>query len=335
MSKSLRKSKLNHSESPDANSLFVSNFKFLLQSRQVTQADVSLKTDITAAEMRRVEAGNSRESVTVLLRISAFFGVSLDALLRQDLSNANGGHAAPSQNFTDDDQLATIEIADKWSGELEPPTARQNLYAWLLTRGCRIVATSREKLENFISGTTSRIDISATEQYEPESSITATFSLSRINAATEPQVHQISAKLSALHETAPNVHQIFYPPECDILSLKEVFNLLSGRCVYKTFYPAMTNPLSAWLKINFYKSLSQYHYELERHGSKYGFALEPTLRFYNIVECKTQEGLKNLIDSLNEGNKVLVAIETSKGVVPKFIEANPVTRVLRITPFDH
>lgn len=335
MSKSLRKSKLDHSQLPDANSLFVSNFKFLLQGRQVSQGEVLLKTDITPSELRRVESGNSRESVTVLLRISAFFGVSLDAMLRQDLSKANGGHATMSQVLAADSQLTTIELNTPLSPELGAPTAREKLYAWLVAKGCRIITTSKEKLESFSYGATSHLDIYATEQFDEHSSITATFSISRISPGREPQVHQISAKLTQLDGLLPDITHAFYAPECDVLSLKEVFNLLSGRSVHKSFNPEMPSTIPAWLKINFYKSLSAYQYELEKYGSKYGFDLEPTLRFYNILECKTQEGLKNLIGSLNEGNKVLVAIETSRGVVPKYIEANPVSRVLRITPFNH
>lgn len=334
MSKSLKKSTLNHSQSPDANSLFVSNFKFLLQCRQVSQADVLLKTDITPSELKRVRTGKSRESVTVLLRISAYFGVSLDALLRQDISKANGGHAVLPQNLLKNDQFTTIELTKPLSPELDAVSTRAKLYEWLVTKGCRIITASKEKFERFIDGAISHLDIAATEQFDQQSSIVATFSLSRMSTDKEPQVHQIFAKLSQLDGPIPEIQHTFYAPESDILNLKEVFNLLSGRCVHKKLNPAFPNPLSGWLQINFYKPLSQYQFELEKYGSKYGFDLEPTLRFYNIVECKTQQGLENLITSLNEGNKVLVAIETSKGVVPKYIEANPASRVLRITQFS-
>jgi transcriptional regulator with XRE-family HTH domain len=310
------------------------NFTFLLQSRNVTQAEVSAKTGLTPAELKRIEAGKSRESVTLLLSISSYFGVSLDALLRQDLSQANGGFASPSPNLAATDQLPSIDVTIDWSPEQKSDIARQKLYAWLVTKGCRVITTSKEKIQSFLDETLSHLDISTTEQFDQDSSLTVIFSLGRSISNQEPVVQKVFARLNQFHEPESKIQQTFYAPECGLLNLKEIFNLLCGRSVCKVLNPGTPISQTAWLKINFHKSLSQNQYDLEKVGSNYGFNLESVLRFYDIVECKTTEGMRNLVNSLNEGNKLLVAFETANKIVPKYIEANPVSRVLRITPFN-
>ena len=67
-----------------------SNIKLLRKRRKRTQDDVATVIGIKRVTYTGIELGNSFPSIEVLLKLSDYFGISVDSLLRTDLSMLSG-----------------------------------------------------------------------------------------------------------------------------------------------------------------------------------------------------------------------------------------------------
>jgi transcriptional regulator with XRE-family HTH domain len=312
MPKSLLKSCVNWSKSSDATTLFASNFAFLLKSRGVTTDEFSAKTSISTIELSKIEQGNSQVSTSLLLVICSYFRISLDSLLRHDLASEDS-HINHSK--------------------IDRPS--RGFYAWLESKGYNNINTPREQVENFLKQQTCAFEISVTEQFAQQYLLDVIITVSSIQYSHGFAIYKISANLHQFHSHAHLTQHSFHLPECNMFNIKEIFNLLCGRSVFKVLNDSTPDPQAVWLKINFNKKISNSQYEIEKYSSNYGFHLESVLRYYNIVECETLEGVTNIVGLLKEGSKILVTFrQIKKGILLRYIEANPVSRVLRITPFN-
>ena len=64
--------------------MFSNRIRFLRQSKQLNQVQLSEKLDVTKQSISNWENGNILPSVEMLIKIAYFFGVSTDYLLGRD-----------------------------------------------------------------------------------------------------------------------------------------------------------------------------------------------------------------------------------------------------------
>jgi hypothetical protein len=85
-------------------------------------------------------------------------------------------------------------------------------------------------------------------------------------------------------------------------TLKEAYNLLAGRPVYKHLVNKDGEEYDAWVKINFKNKLENGNHEMKQYTKNYGFDLESVLSKYPIKELGNDQYKQSLIDSLHRGN---------------------------------
>jgi hypothetical protein len=96
-------------------------------------------------------------------------------------------------------------------------------------------------------------------------------------------------------------------------TLKEAYNLLAGRPVFKDLVSNEGKEYQAWVKLNFKNQLDNGNYEMKQFTANYGFDLEATLKHYPIKELLNAGYKQALIDSLNRGNLQKVTFVSGEG----------------------
>ena len=108
-------------------------------------------------------------------------------------------------------------------------------------------------------------------------------------------------------------------------TLKEAYNLLAGRPVFKDLVSNEGKEYQAWVKLNFKNQLDNGNYEMEQFTANYGFNLEATLKHYPIKELLNPEYKQSLIDSLNRGNLQKVTFVSGEGKEEKLYVSPHIT----------
>lgn len=120
------------------------------------------------------------------------------------------------------------------------------------------------------------------------------------------------------------VKQTFYiNPKQDNITLKEGYNLLSGRAIQKEHTPKEGAKYKAWLQLDFKETDKNGQYKTKQIHPNYGFDLEATLHKHPIKELNTVEGTKRLLESLERGNRQQVTYGEPGNEQKVFIEASP------------
>ena len=114
-------------------------------------------------------------------------------------------------------------------------------------------------------------------------------------------------------------------------TLKEAYNLLAGRPVFKDLVNNAGKEYEAWVKLNFKNQLENGNYEMKQFTANYGFDLEATLKHYPIKELMNTEYKQALIDSLNRGNLQKATFISGEGKEEKlFISPHITTGALAV-----
>ena len=96
-------------------------------------------------------------------------------------------------------------------------------------------------------------------------------------------------------------------------TLKEAYNLLAGRPVFKHLIDKEGTEYEAWVKLNFKNKLENGNFEMKQYHKNYGFELENTLSKYPIKELINQQYKDNLVESLQRGNSQKVTFVAKDG----------------------
>lgn len=128
------------------------------------------------------------------------------------------------------------------------------------------------------------------------------------------------------------IKQTFYQGNNEAnITLKEAYNLMSGRAVYKE---GLTNKekqeYNAWLQIDFKITDKNGNFKLHPYNEKYGFNLEKALGVHPIIELTDKEQKKRLIESLERGNRQSVSMVVGNDTRKLYIEAAPRFKSLNI-----
>lgn len=127
------------------------------------------------------------------------------------------------------------------------------------------------------------------------------------------------------------------------ITLKEGYNLMSGRAVYKenlvdkTFenrqLVGQSEPYSAWLKLRADTDENNNRY-IRSFKAQHGYDVEKVAQRYPIRELKSEDDRIELIASLKKGNQQYVNVDTPKGKQAFYAEANPQARDLNFYSTD-
>ncbi|WP_343748152.1 hypothetical protein [Fluviicola sp.] len=119
------------------------------------------------------------------------------------------------------------------------------------------------------------------------------------------------------------------------IKVREAYNLIEGRSVFKTQINQSGQPYKAWLHINFKDTDDNGNFQLERFGEKYGYDLEAKLSKLPIPKLAEPEYKAEVIKSLEAGNRVQVEYNIDGKDAVRYIEAVPQYKSLNVYGEDH
>lgn len=128
------------------------------------------------------------------------------------------------------------------------------------------------------------------------------------------------------------IAQTFYVGKENTFTLKEGYNLLSGRSVNKDLVNREKQEYNAWVKLDFKETDNSGNFKMKHYTENYGYNMEDALSKYPIKELANADGKKELIDSLKKGNRQSVTFLDGGSEQKRFIEANP--QYKSITVYD-
>lgn len=131
--------------------------------------------------------------------------------------------------------------------------------------------------------------------------------------------------LLAVKPEDPNniTEQTFYINQSNNITLKEAYNLLSGRAVQKELTNKEGQVYRAWLQLDFKETDGQ-NYKIKQYHQNYGFDLGQALAKHPIKELSVPQDKDRLLESLQRGNRQAVTFLQADGLeARRFVEASP------------
>ncbi len=109
----------------------------------------------------------------------------------------------------------------------------------------------------------------------------------------------------------------------DNITLKEAYNLMSGRAIFKEKINKEGEKYNAWQQLNFKETDAHGNFKLRPFNDNYGFDLKVVLQNHPIKELLTETDSQRLIESLERGNRQSVTLTIQGKEQKVFIEAAP------------
>ncbi|NIJ52613.1 hypothetical protein [Dyadobacter arcticus] len=128
------------------------------------------------------------------------------------------------------------------------------------------------------------------------------------------------------------MNQTFYIGKDNNITLKEGYNLMSGRAVNKDLTNKEGKIYNAWLQLDFKQTDNAGNFKQKQFHENYGFKLENELAKHPIKELQNDQERSKLLDSLQKGNRQSVTFLENGSEQRRYIEANP--QFKSITVYD-
>jgi len=135
---------------------------------------------------------------------------------------------------------------------------------------------------------------------------------------------------AVLKNDVGTTEQTFYVNKGHGVTLKEAFNLLEGRAVYKELTPKEGERYHAWIQLDFKQKEENGNYKTKQFHENYGYNLAETLQKFPIKELLDEQKRDRVMMSLQKGNLQSVTIEMGGKDQQYFIQANPQFKSLTI-----
>ncbi|MBV4357309.1 hypothetical protein [Pinibacter aurantiacus] len=119
----------------------------------------------------------------------------------------------------------------------------------------------------------------------------------------------------------------------NLFTLKEGYNLLAGRPVFKHMTNIEGNAYDSWVQLNLKNKLETGNFEMKQYTKNYGFDLESVLNKYPIKELTNDQYKANLVDSLNRGNLQKATFVGADGKEEK-LYISPVVTMSQLNVYD-
>lgn len=94
----------------------------------------------------------------------------------------------------------------------------------------------------------------------------------------------------------------------DNVTLKEAYNLMSGRAIFKEKVNKEGEKYTAWQQLNFKETDTHGNFKLRTFNENYGFDLKAILQNHPIKELQNETDSQRLIESLERGNRQSVTL---------------------------
>lgn len=120
----------------------------------------------------------------------------------------------------------------------------------------------------------------------------------------------------------------------DNITLKEAYNLMNGRSVYKELSNKEGQKYNAWLQLDFRETDKNGNYQLKQFHQNYGFDLEKSVNQLPIKEMANAQEKEVLLKSLERGNRQSVTFNQNGQEQKIFIEAAPKFKSINIYDSD-
>ncbi len=131
------------------------------------------------------------------------------------------------------------------------------------------------------------------------------------------------------------IKQTFYiNPKADNITLKEAYNLMSGRAVHKELSNKEGEKYNAWLQIDFKDTDMNGNYKMKQFHQNYGYDLKAVIASYPIKELADDLQKQRLMESLERGNRQSVTMDLGGKEVKIYIEASPQFKSLNLYDAD-
>ncbi|ALM50822.1 hypothetical protein AMR72_15470 [Flavobacterium psychrophilum] len=124
-------------------------------------------------------------------------------------------------------------------------------------------------------------------------------------------------------ENAETLQQNIYVNSKGTITMKEAYNLLSGRSVNKDMQTKEGQDYNVWIKYDFKNTDDRGNYKQLQYGKNYGYDIEAQLAKHPVKELLNDQYKAELIDSLKKGNLQAATFVKEGQEVKQFIEANP------------
>ena len=124
--------------------------------------------------------------------------------------------------------------------------------------------------------------------------------------------------------------QTFYLNKGYGVTLKEAYNLLSGRSINKDLTNKEGQLYNAWVQLDFKQSDEKGNFKMKQYHQNYGYDLEKVLNNHPIKELTNEQDKTRLMESLNKGNRQSVTFIDNGSEQKHYIEANPQFKSLNV-----
>ena len=124
--------------------------------------------------------------------------------------------------------------------------------------------------------------------------------------------------------------QVFFIRKPYHFTLKEAYNLLHGRSVYKTVRSENGESYPTWMRLDKQVMDKKGNYQIEQFSANYGFDLHTELERLPIQEWAHAAEREALCQSLHRGNRQSATLELVEDDIPVFLEANPKYKTIKI-----
>ena len=152
--------------------------------------------------------------------------------------------------------------------------------------------------------------------------------------------YDLSVKQDGVKEP---VNQTFYIGKENNFTLKEAFNLLSGRAVHKELnklekigegesaqYKPTDEKYNTWVQLDFKNADDNGNFKMKYFHENYGYDLNAELAKHPIKELANDSELKSLVQSLQKGNRQSVTFMVGETEQKRSIEAVPQWKSINI-----
>ena len=132
------------------------------------------------------------------------------------------------------------------------------------------------------------------------------------------------------NEKDETMSQTFYINKGSGMTLKEGYNLLNGRAVFKELTNKDNEKYHAWVQLDFAAKDKNGNYERKQYHQNYGYDLKEALSYYLVKELLKEDSAKDFLRSLERGNVQMATLEVGGKEVKVFLEANPQFKSLNL-----
>jgi hypothetical protein len=128
----------------------------------------------------------------------------------------------------------------------------------------------------------------------------------------------------------PIKQTFFINPKEENITLKEAYNLMSGRAVHKEMTTKEGEKYNAWLQLDFKDTDPKGNYKVKQFHENYNYDLLAVLNKHPIKELQQETDTQRLLESLQRGNRQSVTLIVNEKEQKVFIEALPQFKSLNI-----